>query len=99
MTPLILATALSLMALDAAPSNLPPPTVAPAIVPAPPKVDPASDPDRVICKTEETTGSRFAKRTCMAKAAWDERERKTEEFERRLNEQTVSHSGGGFSGQ
>ncbi len=53
----------------------------------------------MICRKEEITGSRFAKRVCMTKSQWDEQTRKTEEFERRLNETTQSHAGGGMSGQ
>ncbi len=97
MTPLILAAALNLMVLDASPANGPPPTVvAPATVQAD-KAD--ADPDKMICRKEEITGSRFAKRVCMTKSQWDEQTRKTEEFERRLNETTQSHAGGGMSGQ
>ncbi len=96
MTPLILAAALNLMVLDAAPANAQPTTVAPATVQAD-KAD--ADPDKMICHKEEITGSRFAKRVCMTKSQWDEQQRRTEEFERRLNETTQSHAGGGMSGQ
>ena len=39
-------------------------TVTPAVVVANPD-------DKVICKTEVPTGSRFGKRVCMKKADWD----------------------------
>ena len=32
---------------------------------------PASDPNRIVCKTEATTGSLFPTRTCRTQAAWD----------------------------
>jgi hypothetical protein len=96
MTPLILAAALNFVALDATPANAPPPTtVAPATVQAD-KAD--ADPDKMVCRKEEITGSRFAKRVCMTRSQWDEQARRTEEFERRLNETTTNHSGGGLSG-
>ncbi len=98
MTPLILAAALSIAALDATPANAPPTSVAPATVTAS-KADEANDPDKVICKKEEITGSRFTKRVCMTRSAWDDQQRRTEDFERRLGETTTAHSGGGMSGQ
>jgi hypothetical protein len=98
MTPLILAAALSLAALDATPANAPPTPVAPAVVSAP-KADDSSDLDKVICKKEEITGSRFTKRVCMTRSAWDDQQRRTEDFERRLGETPTAHSGGGLSGQ
>jgi hypothetical protein len=53
----------------------------------------------VICKKEEITGSRFTKRVCMTRSAWDDQQRRTEDFERRLGETPTAHSGGGLSGQ
>ncbi len=101
MTPLIVATALSLLALDATPaSSTQATTVAPAQVSAPTKAvtNGADDPDRVICHKEAMTGSRFEKRICMTRAQWDEQQRQTADFERRLGEHPNAPMSGGLSG-
>ena len=36
-----------------------------------PPAKPADDPNRKICKREESTGSHFAEHVCMTKAQWD----------------------------
>ncbi len=97
MTPLILAAALSLAALDATPAAAPPTPVAPATVTAA-KTDPLQDLDKVICKNEQLTGSRFNKRVCMTRGEWEERQKQTETMERRLNQTATPTGGGGFSG-
>ena len=101
MTPLIITAALSLLALDNTPATNPPPTtVAPATVTTPAKsTNPNDDPDKVICKNQPMTGSRFEKRLCMTRADWGEQERRLQEFERHLGESPATHSGGGMSGQ
>ena len=100
MTPLLVATALSLIALDATPaSTAPPTTVAPATVTSTKSAaNGADDPDRVICHKEAITGSRFEKRVCMTKVQWDEQQRQTEDFERRLGEHPNAPMSGGLSG-
>ncbi len=99
MTPLILATALSLLALDATPSTTQPTLVAPATVTGQGITDVRNDPDKVICKKEQITGSRFEKRVCMTRSGWDDQARHVEEFERRLGENPTSMGGGGMSGK
>jgi hypothetical protein len=100
MIPVIVGAALALLAFDATPaeSNSPPTTVKPAVVAAPAKEDPLADMDKVICRKEQITGSRFFKRTCMTKAQWGEQERETADFERRLGEHPNAPMSGGLSG-
>jgi hypothetical protein len=100
MVPVIVGAALALLALDAAPAGTgaPPTTVRPAVVTAAPKEDPVADADKVTCRKEAITGSRFTKRICMTKAQWDEQERQTEDFERRLGEHPNAPMNGGLSG-
>ncbi len=97
MTPLIIGAALALLALDSAPAAAPPTDVKPAIVTGH-KADDISDLDKVVCKSQELTGSRFTKRVCMTKAQWGEQQRQTEILERRLNQTATPTGGGGFSG-
>ncbi len=47
-----------------------------------PPVKKAPDPNRVVCRDEPDTGSRFNKRTCMTQAQWDDRTAKAEELQR-----------------
>jgi hypothetical protein len=45
-----------------------------AAQPAPASAKPAKaepDPDHVVCRKEEVTGSRFVKRICMPQSEWD----------------------------
>jgi hypothetical protein len=100
MTPMIVAAALSLLALDSAPANssAPATTVKPAVVPAPAKEDPLADLDKVICRKEQITGSRFMKRTCMTKAQWGEQERETEDFKRRVTQNVDGGQSNGMGG-
>jgi hypothetical protein len=89
MTKLSLAAAVGAVALAAAASNAfaeptpPVPAVAPASQAAPPpnaekvaqgKSRPKTrDSDRIVCQTEETTGSRLGShRTCKTKAEWEQ---------------------------
>ena len=100
MTPLIIAAALSLVALDSTPAaSQPGTTVAPATVKGAKATDSDTDPDKVICKTEALTGSRFSKRICMSRSSWDEQQKQTEVFERRMNQTATRMGGGGMSGQ
>jgi hypothetical protein len=100
MIPVIVGAALALLALDTAPANsgAPATTVKPAVVTATAKDDPLADMDKVICRKEQITGSRFMKRTCMTKAQWGEQERETADFERRLGEHPNAPMSGGLSG-
>ncbi len=104
MTPLILATALSLLAADAGPatdSGQTAATAPPAATSASQKSD-ADDPDKVICKREVVTGSRFSKRVCMTRGEWGEQARRTEDMARRLGENAglnaAAATGGGLAG-
>ncbi len=86
MTPLIMLASLALVVMDATPATSTTSADAPkpaAVAAA--KTGDVADLDRVVCKKEAITGSRFEKRICMTKAEWGEQERKTEEFERGLN--------------
>lgn len=97
MTPLVFATALSILALDAGAANAPPTPVAPATVQAQPGASAANDPDKVVCHKEQTTGSRFFKRVCMTQSQWDDQEKATETFERRINQSPTAMGGGGMN--
>jgi hypothetical protein len=83
MTPIIIAAALSILGLDAAPAAAPP---TPAAAPAP-------DQDKIICRSTQITGSRFHKRLCATKAQWAEFQRKQDQdmdnFFRKSNDNTV----------
>ncbi len=98
MTPVIVGAALALLALDSGPGISQPTTVKPAVVQGA-KSDAQQDPDKMICKSEELTGSRFSKRVCMTRSDWDERTKQVEVFERRLNQTATPTGGGGMSGQ
>lgn len=93
MTPILIAAALSILALDPAPV-VAPPTSKPNTI-APVTVEGASgpalrDPNRVMCRTSELTGSRFQKRTCATRQQWVDIDKKNElntnDFFRQANE-------------
>ncbi len=84
MTPLIMFASLALVAMDATPATSTSTSQPDAGKPS--ATASANPQDRVICKREAITGSRFEKRICMTKAEWGEEERRTEEFERRLGQ-------------
>jgi|WetSurMetagenome_2_1015567.scaffolds.fasta_scaffold100975_2 hypothetical protein len=101
MTPFVVGAALALLSLDAAPATAPASARTPAASDAKTdaaKTKPADDMDKVICHKEEITGSRFEKRICMTKAEWGEQARRTEEFERRLNQRPDPVQSGGMAG-
>lgn len=98
MTPLIIGTALALLALDSGPATSQPTTVSPAVV-AGQKVDDSQDPDKVICKNQALTGSRFTKRVCMTREEWTRQQEQTEVLERRINQAPTAMGGGGMSGR
>ena len=54
-----------------------------ATQPAPPSAD--DDLNKVVCRTEEVTGSRFNRRVCMTKAQWRDKEQKAQDFEHMLD--------------
>ena len=70
MKPLVLATALSLLALA---------TLAAAQTSAPAPVKAGAepnDPNKPVCKSQPIEGTRFMKRICMTRSAWAELERR-----------------------
>ena len=75
-------------------SNQQPTTVAPAIVDAP--RDTPKEGDKVICRNEPITGSRFIKRVCLKKFQWDQRDRDTEQYQQGIMDRsgTVGARGG-----
>lgn len=89
MPPLILATALSVLVLDAAPATAPP---APAPAAAVGSRKPADAPEpgkKVVCRAQVVTGSRFMRRICMTRAEWVDYDRlqqqEADDFKRRMN--------------
>lgn len=98
MTPLIIGTALALLALDSAPADAPPTEVKSAVVAGQKSDDALKDLDKVICRNQPITGSRFTKRICMTKLQWGEQQRQTEIMERRINQTATPTGGGGFNG-
>src|SRR5471032_2273617 len=88
MSPLIIATALSLLALDATPTISQTVAVAPAKVDAQAKTDTAKIPEKKICRSQAITGSRFERRICMTRTNWTDleqrRARTLDDFERQL---------------
>ena len=98
MTPVIVGAALALLAFDAAPATSQPTTVSPAVVQGTASGAP-DDPDKVICRKEALTGSRFEKRVCMTREAWDRQEAQVEVLERRINQSPTAMGGGGMSGK
>lgn len=59
------------------------------------------DQDKIVCRTEAETGSRFTKRICLTKAQMDERDRRLAEYERQRQNMAgmASHSTNAMSGQ
>ena len=83
-------------AMAAGSDESPAPAPAPAAAPTKAADKPAPDLDKIICRQEEVTGSKFTRRVCMTKADWDAQSRDAERFERRLREvQTGAPPGGG----
>lgn len=100
MAPLIFTVALSLLAADAG-QTAPQGAAATQVASTASSKSTESDDDRVICKNQAITGSRFVKRLCMKKSEWSEMERRTEEFSRRLGENAgrnaANATGGGMT--
>ncbi len=91
MSPLIVATALSVLALDSAPATSQTAVVAPAVAAGSQPAKPAPD-IRTVCRAEELTGSRFQRRLCLTRAEWIELDRRQQQemqdWERRTDEHT-----------
>jgi hypothetical protein len=82
---LILATAMSMLVTDAGPVTSELAAASPAVSSGA-KASGDDDPDRVICKNQPVTGSRFIKRICMRRADWDEQVRRADEAKRKFGE-------------
>ena len=98
MTPLIIAAALSLLALDSGPATSQPGAAAPDKAATSHKSKDADDPDKMICRNQPITGSRFVRRVCMTRAQWDERQRQYEQLQRRIDQNPNAAQGGGLGG-
>ena len=98
MTPVIVSAALAFLALDSGPAVSQSTAAKPATAEAAKTAGGVDDPDRVICRNEALTGSRFTKRVCMTKSQWDEKQHQVEILERRLNQTATPTGGGGFGG-
>ncbi len=90
MSPLIVAAALSILALDSAPATAPTATVALAAAAGSGPASPASEDKSRICRATEITGSRFQRRICMSRTEWVEYDRRQQQelddWVRRTNE-------------
>jgi hypothetical protein len=96
MTPLVLAAALTMMAAnDASHAVAAPPTPAASAAPPAPAANPKDDPDKVVCREEQVTGSRFTRRVCMTKSDWDDREKQSHELMNALDQQSGVAGAGG----
>jgi hypothetical protein len=63
---------------------------------------PAPDPNKVVCRKEQVTGSRFWKRICMTQGEWDEQTAKAERNQAIINQRAGlggAMGGGGYTGQ
>ena len=89
----LLALAMAAAVADAPASSQPaaPPPPAPAV--SKPAVNAADDPDKVICRTEQVTGSHFDRRVCMTRAAWDRQSKETERLERMIQDRAAANGG------
>lgn len=47
---------------------------------------PAKDPNRIVCRTEEVTGSRFTQRICQTQAQWDNSEEAAQNYKRSIDD-------------
>jgi hypothetical protein len=89
----MLAAVLSVLAA-AAPEAAPPAATQPAVAAAAPATAsaPAKGKEEMICKSEQVTGSRFAKKVCYSKAEY--------EAKRQLDQQQLrQNQAGGFQRQ
>jgi hypothetical protein len=75
-----------------APSQQPAPSVAPAMPAAAPQPPKKSRDDEMVCKTEETTGSRLGgKKVCMTRRDWAQHSLDDEEMLLNGNPYDVNH--------
>ncbi len=57
------------------------------------KAGQADDPNKVICRREEVTGSHFERRVCMTRAAWQRQTEEAQRMEQQLHEQAATNGG------
>lgn len=70
---------------------------APAIA-ADPTKDKKNDPDKIICKSDRTTGSAISERICKKRSEWDEEKYQARELldgRNRMGQENRQPSGGG----
>jgi hypothetical protein len=86
MTPLILAAAAALaLASDASQAPTQPPSPTTTVATATTKAQ-QPDPNKVICKDEELTGSRFTQRVCKTRAQWTARQDAADNYKRTIED-------------
>ena len=51
------------------------------------------DPNRVVCRREEVTGSHFERRVCMTRPAWERQTEEAQRMEQQLHEQAATNGG------
>ena len=84
MTPLILAVAAMLAASDA--SQVPSVAQATTTATAGAASKPAPDPNKIVCKDEELTGSRFTRRVCKTRAQWEAKQDAADNYKREIED-------------
>ena len=91
MTPIIFAAALSILASGQA-------TSAPSTDTTSGASQDDADLNKIVCKREQITGSRFNKRICLTRAEWAEQTRNMEEQARRFGEAAGRSAAGATGG-
>ncbi len=82
---LILAMAATLAAgADASPAQ--PPLIKPDVAVTAQSTKPTRDPNKVVCHSEEVTGSRFTQRICRTNSQWDSAERAADNYKREIED-------------
>ncbi len=93
---MLLAIALAAAVAGTDPAALPQPPSTPAAATQAANTGAARDGDKLICRNEPITGSRFIKRVCLKKFQWDQRDRDTEQYQQGIMDRsgTVGARGG-----
>ena len=77
--------------LDSAPA-----TPTPETSPAPAaKSKAVRDPNKVICRAQPITGSRFTRDVCLTRQQWDEQNARSEQMMRNFNSRASNSTNGG----
>lgn len=94
MSVLVLLMAAAVAGADAPPQAPPAGQAPPAATPG----KPAPDPDKMVCRNEPVTGSRFDKRVCMTQAQWDQKAAEAQTFSRIQDQRSgsVGHASSPF---